>query len=75
MNNEQAKIVMWDVLSGDFDESTTPERCLRNVIEKTNAGSVVVFHDSEKAWYKLSYALPRILEHFGQLGFTFSSIS
>lgn len=75
MNNEQAKIVMWDVLSGDFDESTTPERCLRNVIEKTNAGSVVVFHDSEKAWEKLSYALPRILEHFGQLGFSFSSIS
>lgn len=75
MNNEQAKIVMWDVLSGDFDESTTPERCVRNVIEKTNAGSVVVFHDSEKAWEKLSYTLPRILEHFGQSGFTFSAIS
>ena len=74
MDKETAKIVMWDVLSGDFDKSTTPEQCLKNVVEKTNDGSVVVFHDSEKAWEKLSYTLPRILEHFNHKGFTFSAI-
>ncbi len=74
MDKETAKIVMWDVLSGDFDKSTTPEQCLRNVVAKTNDGSVVVFHDSEKAWEKLSYTLPRILEHFNHKGFTFSAI-
>ena len=66
---------MWDVLSGDFDKSTTPEQCLKNVVEKTNDGSVIVFHDSVKAWEKLSYTLPRILEHFSRKGFTFSAIS
>ena len=75
MDKETAKIVMWDVLSGDFDNSTTAEQCLRNVVEKTYDGSVVVFHDSEKAWEKMSYTLPRILEHFSQKGFTFSAIS
>lgn len=75
MDKETAKIVMWDVLSGDFDKSTTPEQCMRNVVGKTNDGSVVVFHDSEKAWEKLSYTLPRILEHFSRKGFNFSVIS
>ncbi|MBK8140943.1 MAG: polysaccharide deacetylase family protein [Chitinophagaceae bacterium] len=75
MDKETAKIVMWDVLSGDFDKSTTPEQCLKNVVEKTNDGSVIVFHDSVKAWEKLSYTLPRILEHFSRKGFTFSVIS
>ncbi len=75
MDKETAKIVMWDVLSGDFDKSTTPEQCMRNVVGKTNDGSVVVFHDSEKAWEKLSYTLPRILEHFSRKGFNFSAIS
>jgi len=75
MDKETAKIVMWDVLSGDFDKSTTPEQCLKNVVEKTNDGSVIVFHDSVKAWEKLSYTLPRILEHFSRKGFTFSAIS
>lgn len=74
MDKETAKIVMWDVLSGDFDKSTIPEQCLRNVVAKTNDGSVVVLHDSEKAWEKLSYTLPRILEHFSHKGFTFSAI-
>lgn len=75
MDKETAKIVMWDVLSGDFDKSTTPEQCLKNVVEKTNDGSVIVFHDSVKAWEKLSYTLPRILEHFSRKGFNFSAIS
>ena len=75
MDKETAKIVMWDVLSGDFDKSTTPEPCLKNVVEKTNDGSVIVFHDSVKAWEKLSYTLPRILEHFSRKGCTFSAIS
>ena len=75
MDKESAKIVMWDVLSGDFDKSTTTEQCLKNVVEKTNDGSVIVFHDSVKAWEKLSYTLPRILEHFSRKGFTFSAIS
>lgn len=67
-------IVMWDVLSGDFDQDITVEQCLSNVLENSGRGSVVVFHDSIKAWNKLSYTLPRVLEHFSNRGYRFESL-
>ena len=69
------RIVMWDVLSGDFDQSITPEQCLDNVIQHTREGSIVVFHDNIKAWENLSYALPRMLDHFSGLGYTFEALT
>lgn len=66
--------VMWSVLSGDFDEKLSSENCLLNVIRNAKAGSIVVFHDSEKAFEKLKYALPRVLDFFSERGYTFSSI-
>ena len=56
--------VMWDVLSGDFDRSVTGEQCGNRVIRHSEAGSVVVFHDSEKAFPCLKQALPLALEFF-----------
>jgi peptidoglycan/xylan/chitin deacetylase (PgdA/CDA1 family) len=56
-----AKIVMWDVLSGDFDTEITPEECLQNVKKNTTAGSIIVFHDSEKAFDRLETTLPQFL--------------
>ncbi|MFC5282155.1 polysaccharide deacetylase family protein [Pedobacter alpinus] len=55
-------IIMWDVLSGDFDTSLSPEKCLKNVLKHTENGSIVVFHDSLKAWDRLEYVLPKALE-------------
>ncbi len=55
------KIYMWDVLSGDFDTRISPEQCLQNVVMHTRPGSIVVFHDSEKARERMVYALPRFL--------------
>ncbi len=69
------KIVMWDVLSGDFDQSITPEQCLANVLENAQAGSIVVFHDNIKARENLSYALPRVLDHFSHLGYSFEALT
>ena len=68
-------IVMWDVLSGDFDTSITPETCLENVLRHTKSGSIVVMHDSVKAKDKVYYALPKILAHFTEKGFEFKAIS
>ena len=68
------KIIMWDVLSGDFDLSLTAESCIKNIIKNTVAGSIVVFHDSAKAFERLKIALPRILAHFTALGYTFEAI-
>lgn len=74
LNEKKYKIIMWDVLSGDFDKNITKEKCLQNVISKTQQGSIVVFHDSEKAFEKLEYCLDKVLEHFSQLGFTFKAL-
>ena len=68
------KIIMWDVLSGDFDKSLAPEKCLSNVIDTAEAGSIIVFHDSLKAFNKLQYVLPKVLKHFHELGYTFERI-
>lgn len=68
------KIVMWDVLSFDFDLRITKEQVLDNVINNAVAGSIVVFHDSLKAMDKMLYALPLVLEHYSQLGYTFETL-
>ena len=68
-------IVMWSVLSGDFDIRLSPEDCLKNVTRATRAGSIVVFHDSEKASKRMSYALPKTIEYFMEKGFVFEKIS
>lgn len=69
------KIIMWDVLSGDFDNSINKEKCLQNVLKNTNNGSIIVFHDSLKAKDKLFYTLPKILEEFSKKGYIFKAIS
>jgi peptidoglycan/xylan/chitin deacetylase (PgdA/CDA1 family) len=57
------QLVFWSLLSGDFDEGISAARCLENVALKLRPGDIVVFHDSEKAWPRMEYALPRVLEH------------
>lgn len=70
----RCRIVMWDVLSGDFDPKASPERCLDNVNGNASKGSIVVFHDSEKAYERLAFALPKVLQHYEDLGFTFKGL-
>ena len=62
------KICMWDVLSADFDTRITPEKCLENVLMNIEPGSIIVFHDSDKAWERMSYALPRVLQFCKEKG-------
>ncbi len=69
------KTIMWSVLSGDFDEEITGEECYQTVIKKSKKGSVIVFHDSQKALPRLQYALPLALKYFSDQGFVFRSIS
>lgn len=71
---EDYKVIMWDVLSGDFDPKTTPEKCYNNVIKNTKTGSVIVFHDSVKASENLKYALPKTIEYLLEQGFIFDVI-
>ena len=68
------KIVMWDVLTFDFDLKVTKEQVLDNVLQNAVPGSVIVFHDSLKAKEKMLYALPRVLEHYTNLGYRFEPL-
>ena len=68
------KIIMWDILSFDWDKNVSKETCLNNVINKTTKGSVIVFHDSVKASKNMQYALPKVLEHFSELGYQFKAL-
>lgn len=69
------KIVMWDVLSADFDPNCSPEECLKNVLENTENGSIIIFHDSLKAEEKLRYSLPKVLEYYSKKGVAFKAIN
>jgi len=69
------KIIMWDVLSGDFDTTISPKECLKNVLKNTDSGSIIVFHDSVKAFPNLKHTLPTILQLLKEKGFEFDIIS
>ncbi|MFM8743092.1 MAG: polysaccharide deacetylase family protein, partial [Cytophagales bacterium] len=69
------KIVMWDVLTSDYNQSLSPEYCLRGSLRATRPGSIIVFHDSLKAEKILRYVLPRFLHEKAQEGFVFKSLS
>ena len=64
-------IIMWDVLSGDYDQKITPEKCLQNATDKIRNGSIVVFHDSSKAKINMQFAVPRFIEYAKAQGFEF----
>lgn len=69
------KIIMWDVLSADFDQTISPETCLENVTKNVTSGSIIVFHDSVKAFKNLEYALPKTLQFLKENKYLFDVIS
>ncbi|MBN2487232.1 MAG: polysaccharide deacetylase family protein [Bacteroidales bacterium] len=68
------RLVMWDVLTHDYNQRIPKRMCLRNVIRSTKNGSIVVFHDSIKASGNMLYVLPRFIEHFSSKGYKFERI-
>lgn len=68
------KIIMWDVLSADFDAAITPEKCLENVVKNIKRGSIIVFHDSVKSFQNLEYVLPKTLAFLRDNGFRCEAI-
>ena len=74
-NKLHLKIIMWEVLSGDFDPSVNGENCYLNVVKNAKPGSVVVFHDSVKSLATLQHALPRLLKYYNDEGYFFQALS
>jgi peptidoglycan/xylan/chitin deacetylase (PgdA/CDA1 family) len=63
------KIIMWDVLSADYKQTITKEKCLENVIKNVESGSIIVFHDSVKAFPNLEFVLPKTLQFLSENGY------
>lgn len=72
--SQHFKIILWSVLTGDFDPWLSPEKCVDNAIRNTRPGSIIVFHDSVKASKNMLFALPIFLEYFKNHGAEFSTI-
>jgi peptidoglycan/xylan/chitin deacetylase (PgdA/CDA1 family) len=68
------QIIFWDVLSYDFDNTQTPEAIIRRVKKQTRNGSIIVFHDSVKAWPRLQIVLPEILKWLNDEGFALKAL-
>jgi len=68
------ELVMWDVLTNDYDNTLSPEICLQKTLKYTQNGSIIVFHDSLKARRNMMYVLPHFLEHFYGLGYSFKTL-
>ncbi len=68
-------IIMWDVLSGDYDKNTSPETCLNNVVDHLRNGSIIVFHDNIKAQKNLEYTLPLFIEYAKAQGYVFEKLT
>lgn len=72
--NKKYEIIMWDVLTGDYDAKFPANDCLKRSIKLTKPGSIIIFHDSIKAEKNVKEVLPKYLEYFSKEGFTFSAL-
>ncbi len=68
------KVIMWDILSADFDTTISPQKCAENVLKNIQSGSIIIFHDSVKASKNLKYALPQTLAYLKKNGFEMKAI-
>lgn len=71
---QKYKLVMWDVISCDYDPKLSPEKCFNNVVDFVSDGSIITFHDSDKAKHNVLNTLPKVIEHLSQQGYTFKKI-
>ncbi len=68
------KIILWSILPGDFDKKVSRDECLARSVKYTKGGSIIVFHDNEKAKEKVLNVLPEYLDTFSKLGYTFEAL-
>lgn len=72
--NTATQIIMWSVVAGDWDAGISPEKCFARLKQKVRPGSIIVFHDSEKAKERLQYCLPKLLEYLSAAGYSFKAL-
>lgn len=70
---KQYQIVMWDVLSADYEKGVSELSCLKNTLHHSKQGSIVLFHDHQKTFEKIKFVLPRYLDEMSRRGFVFKA--
>lgn len=70
----EKKIIMWNVLAGDWVETFSPEKCYQQLSKNIKEGDMIVLHESNKSWDRMSYCLPRLLKEYSAKGYRFSVI-
>ena len=73
--NSETKVILWDVLPGDFSPKNTVTTIVSNTINNVEAGSIIVLHDNDKCGEKMLEALPLIIDKLKQKGFQFEAIT
>ncbi len=68
------EVILWDIVAKDWKKSLSPQQCAKNVINNSQNGSILVFHDSIKAYRNLKYTLPKVLAYFTNEGYLFNKI-
>lgn len=71
---QKYKIIMWDVLSWDFNQGLSAQQCTKYVLKNIKPGSIVVFHDSLKAQERMFPALESTLKKFSEEGWKFEGL-
>ena len=74
MGIREARVIMWSVLSADFDARKEPQQCFELVKRNAKKGSIIVFHDSQKGFRNLTVALPLTLQYFSERGYLFEKL-
>ena len=70
---EKYKIILWDVLSWDFQQNTSPQRVQENILKNTKEGSIIVLHNHQKSYKNLTPILEETIQELKQRGFKFST--
>jgi len=71
LQKEGYKVVMWTILSADYDHKLSKEECLSRVVRRIESGDIYLFHDSEKGEERMLAVLPRLLKVATDKGFLF----
>lgn len=72
--NQRYRLIMWSIISRDYSSNVSKEGCYKNVAKDLSAGDIVVFHDSQKSFKNMSYALPKVLKLAKEMGLKCKSI-
>lgn len=74
LRDKGMNIIMWSITSGDYDKNTSPQRCLKNMVQPVYPGAIILMHDSRQAAALVRYALPRMLQQLAEAGYRFAAI-